>query len=305
MLLTLLLGLAFQPDPAMLRRMFEEGLARREREYGVSDARTAAAARDLGLYLSQAGDRAGAYQALAKALAIDEKANGAKASTTLRDAADLAAVAPPREAESLWRRASECPDAAVAARSLTALGELREAANDRSSAAALYREALRKEETASGQNGARVAVRLNALALVSDPPAAIPLLERALTINRRAWGEQHPETATTEANLSGELLAAGHTTQAVRMGTLALSNFEATLGPEHPRTAAAASNLADALRAAGDRPGAEKLYRRALEIDEHAFGPRHPETLNDVRNLADFLREAGRPREAAALEQAH
>ena len=300
------LGLvACQPDVAMLRHMYEEGLARREKQYGLSDARTAGAALDLGLFLRQAGDRAGAYQALSKALVIDEKAYGSKAAKTLRDVSELATVAAPPEAEGLWRRASATTDAEVAARSFAALGEMREAANDRSGAAALYRSALRQEEIASGKDGARVAVRLNALAVVSDPAAAIPLLERALAINRHAWGEAHPETATTETNLSGELLAAGRTAEAVRVGRLALRNFESTLGPEHPRTAGAASNLADALRAAHDPAGAERLYRRALEIDEKAFGPRNAETLNDVRNLADFLRETGRDAEATTLERAH
>ena len=305
MLPLLALGLAFQPDPAMLRRMFETGLARREREYGMSDARTAAAAHDLGLFLRGSGDRAAAFQALSQALKIEGKAQGNSAAATLEYAADLATVAPPAEAEQLWRKASASPDAEVAAKSLAALGEMREVANDRTGAAALYQAAIQKEELAGGKQGARVAVRLNALALVSEPPAAIPLLERALQINRKSWGETHPETATTEANLSGELLAAGQTAEAVRIGRLALAGFEATLGPDHPKTAAAASNLADALRAAGDRAGAERLYRRALQIDERAYGKTNPETRNDVKNLADFLRETGRAAAAAALEQAH
>jgi hypothetical protein len=41
-----------------------------------------------------------------------------------------------------------------------------------------------------------VAVRLNSLALVLTPRDAVPLLRRALLIDRRAWGEKHPQTAT-------------------------------------------------------------------------------------------------------------
>jgi tetratricopeptide (TPR) repeat protein len=295
--------LAFQPDPQMLRRLYEEGLAKRERDYGSADVRTAGAARDLGLYLREwGGDPAGARQALARALAIDEKTLGAMNSQTLADAADLASLSPPSEAEALWERAAAARDSALAARAFSALGELREAAGDWPGATGFYRQSLAMEEAAGGKMAARVAVRLNALALVEDPPAAVPLLERALAIDRRAWGEKHPETATTEVNLSGELLAAGRVADAVHVSTLALAGFEATLGPGHPRTAAAASTLADALRAKEDRAGAEKLYRRALEIDEMAYGPGHRETLADVKNLAEFLRETGRAGEAAALE---
>src|SRR5579859_7042751 len=40
---------AFQPGPGMLRGVFEEALSRRQEQFGVFDARTAQAARDLGM----------------------------------------------------------------------------------------------------------------------------------------------------------------------------------------------------------------------------------------------------------------
>jgi tetratricopeptide (TPR) repeat protein len=294
---------AFQPDPSVLRRLFEEALQRREHQYGMADARTARAARDLGLFLKEQGEVDDARGPLGEALRIDGEALGQTAETTLEDAAELAAVSSPGDAEPLWQRAAGSKNASLAARALSALGELRENAGDRASATELYRRALAKEEAAGGPASARVAIRLNSLALAMGPEQGIPLLTRALEIDRRVWGDRHPETATTETNLSGLLLAAGRTAESVRMGRLALTTFEATLGNDHPRTAAAASNLADALRVDGDRSGAERLYRRALEIDQRAFGPKHPETLTDVRNLADFLREIGRTAEADQLER--
>ena len=94
---------------------------------------------------------------------------------------------------------------------LAALGELREVAGDRDGAVQFYRRALAKEEVASGKDGARVAVRLNSLALALVTDSGIPLLTRTIAIDRRVWGERHPETATAETNLSGLLLAAGRT----------------------------------------------------------------------------------------------
>src|SRR6266704_2279906 len=138
---------AFQPDPQTLRRLYEEGLAKRELEYGSTDTRTAGAARDLGLYLREWGDDpAGARQALARALAIDEKTLGAMNPQTLADAADLAGLSAPFEAEPLWKRAAGGADNALAARAFSALGEIREAAGDRSGAAVYYRKALVREE---------------------------------------------------------------------------------------------------------------------------------------------------------------
>ena len=295
---------ARQPDPVALRHIYEDALAKRERAYGSADARTAAAARDLGLYLRQWGDdSASSQQALRKALAIDEQALGKDDPQTMSDAVNLASITSPQEAELLWKRVSESSDNELSSRAFAALGDMREAAGDRTGAKQFFQLALAKQESASGKTSARVAVRLNSLALVSDPPVAIALLDRALAIDRRTWGEKHPETATTEVNLSGELLAGGHVAEAIQIGRSALINFEATLGAAHPRTGAAASTLADALRANKNFAAAEKLYRRALSIDEAAYGPQHPETLGDVRTLADFLRATGRGSQAALLEQ--
>src|ERR1035437_2261549 len=82
-------GLAFQPETTMLRRVYEENLARRQRDYGAGDARTAQAARDLGLFLNSGGDTASARRALAEAVRIDDKALGRTAAQTLEDVAAL------------------------------------------------------------------------------------------------------------------------------------------------------------------------------------------------------------------------
>jgi tetratricopeptide (TPR) repeat protein len=302
MILGLLTALALQPDPAMLRRLFEEGLQRRRQEYGASDARTAQAARDLGLFLARQKDAPGARTALSEALRIDEKLLGPGAAQSLADAADLAAVLAPAESEPLWQRAATSSDARLAARAFSALAELHAAAGDRSGAAGLYRRALFREEAVEKES-ARVAVVLSALAQLVDLPEGIALLQRALSINRRALGVRHPETATTGANLAGMLLNAGHPVECVLAIRDALPIFEETLGMDHPRVAAASTILAFGLRAKGDKAGAERHYRRALAIDETAYGPKHPQTRNDIGTLVEFLREIGKAQEAAELER--
>jgi len=243
-------ALALQPPSAMLRQLFEDALTRRKEEYGVSHPRTAQAARDLGLFLRSQGDTAGARDALAEAVRIDEKTLGTAAAQTFADVAELAGVSAPGQAEALWRRAAQSPDAKVAARALAVLGQLREAASDSAGAAKLYRRALVREEVASGRDSARVAVRLNALSRVVDLAQGIALLDRAVDISRRHLGARHPETATLELNLAGLLIKAGHADQAVQPAADAMSIFEDLLGPDHPRTAAAATILRHALNAA-------------------------------------------------------
>jgi len=294
---------ALQPSPAMLRQLFEEALARRREQYGDSDVRTAQAARDLGLFLSRQGEASDARGALAEAVRIDEQAVGPAAAQTLADVEALALVSDVRQAEPLWKRAATSPDAALAARALSALGQMREKAGDLPRAASYYRQALAKEERSGGRDSPRIAVRLNALARVVDLTEGISLLERALEINRRRLGARHQETATIELNLAGVLLNAGRNNEAAKLSSDATATYEQVLGADSPRTAVAAAIQGSALQAKGDHAGAERLYRRALAIDEQAYGPRHPQTLADARTLATFLREIGKSREAAELEK--
>jgi tetratricopeptide (TPR) repeat protein len=290
----LVVALACQVDPAALRRLFQENFDHRQ---------NAQAARDLAGFLQREGDASGARAAFAQALRLDEAALGPAAPPTLSDAAELAQLSPPEDAEPLWRRVVQSPDPSLAARALAALADLRAKAGNTPGAVKFLRDALAHEEIASGKESARVAVRLNALAPLLPPRQGIPLLSRALAINRKLLGDEHPETATTLANLAGLYLDAGRSSEALAAASHALTALENALGPDHPRIASAASMLAFCWRAKGDRARAEKLYRRALAIDEKSYGPAHPDTLNDIRTLAEFLRKAGRIREASELER--
>ena len=292
MLPVLAIALAMQPDPAMLRTLYADALARREKQYGPTDARTAQAARDLSLFLARHSNPEEAQPVLARLVAIDEHAFGPAAPQTLADVVELAAISPPGAAEPLWRRASLSSDPAIAARCFAALGDLHLRSGDRPGAAAFYRRALAKEETASGPAAEPVALRLNALALSLDPKDGIPLAERALAIDRRVLGARHPQTATTEANLAGMLVNVRRNSEAVRAAADAMSIFQETLGPAHPRCAVTASILAFALEATGDRTRAEQMYRMAVAIDQKAYGPAHPQTEADQRALAAFLASA-------------
>jgi hypothetical protein len=171
-------ALAYQPDAATLRRIYEENLARREREYGAEDLRTAQAARDLGFFLERAGDTTGARRALARVVAIDEKAIGPTASQTLEDDASLATVSPAAEARPLLAHAAESPDPSVAGPALSTLAGMRKAVGDRAGAAELYRRALDKAVEADGKESPIVALLLKALLPLVGPKEAAELQAR-------------------------------------------------------------------------------------------------------------------------------
>ena len=188
------------------------------------------------------------------------------------------------------KRAAGSPDARVSIRALVTLAEISGAKGDAQRAADYYGQAILKEQALSGKESAAVARLLNGLSPLLEPAQAIPLLERALAIERKALGARHPETATTEANLAGTLLNAKRTAEAIRLATEAISVFEETLGRDHPRTALSLTILGYGLRTKGDRAGAERCFRRAVAIDERAYGREHPQTVEDRRVLEELAR---------------
>ncbi|MBZ5623545.1 MAG: hypothetical protein LAQ69_33205 [Acidobacteriia bacterium] len=175
-----------QPDIAVVRRVFEEALACRQREFGDADARTGQAARDLGLFLRANGDAAGARRALAQVLRIDDSSLGASAPQTLEDAAALASVSAPVAAEPLLRRAAESPDPLVAGEALSTLGGLRKSAGDLAGAAACFRRALAKAEQADGRDGTPAELILNIL----------------VTLDRQTLGQHHTQTLSDARRLA-------------------------------------------------------------------------------------------------------
>jgi tetratricopeptide (TPR) repeat protein len=209
--------LAFQPDPAALRKLFEDALARRQQTYGETDTRTAQAARDLGLFLCRSGDGPSARRAMANAVHLDEKALGSNAPQTLEDIATLASVSPRPEAEPLLRRAAESPDPTVAGPALTSLAAIRKAAGDSTSAAALLRRAVEKAETADGKDSITVALVLNVLAQVVPAKEALLLLQRALAIEERQLEPQNPQTLQDARKLANLLRATGQPDEAAKL----------------------------------------------------------------------------------------
>ena len=153
MVCSLVLLLAMQPDPAAIRRLFEENLARQEKQYGALDPHTAQAARDLGIIPEAAGRPDGAAAALARALRADEQAFGAGAALTSADAAELGRVPAARSSGAVVAAGGRSPDARVAASALAALGDLK-AEQDAAAAVSLLSQGA-GEGRASGREGRR------------------------------------------------------------------------------------------------------------------------------------------------------
>jgi tetratricopeptide (TPR) repeat protein len=119
------------------------------------------------------------------------------------------------------------------------------------------------------------------------------LYKRALAIDEKALGDEHPNTATDLNNLALLLQDQGELAEARPLCERALAIRQKALGREHPDTAQSLNNLATLLKAQGDLAAARPLYERALAIDEKALGPEHPNTATDLNNLALLLQAQG------------
>ena len=133
--------------------------------------------------------------------------------------------------------------------------------------------------------------------------AAEPLCRRALAIDERTHGPDHPDVARDLTNLAALLRVTNRLGEAEPLYRRALAIEEKAHGPDHPHVAAALNNLAALLRDTNRLGEAEPLYRRALAIGEKALGPDHPHVATALNNLAELLRDTNRLGEAEPLHR--
>jgi tetratricopeptide (TPR) repeat protein len=164
--------------------------------------------------------------------------------------------------------------------------------------------AMRGDGVGIGEPTARLMVQLGILhfgkALYRE---AEPLMRRALDINERSVGPDHPNVARDLNNLAQVLQATNRLVEAEPLMRRALAIDERSGGPDHPNVATDLSNLAQLLQATDRLTEAEPLLRRALAIDERGFGPDHPKVAIRLNNLAQLLQATNRLAEAEPLMQ--
>jgi CHAT domain-containing protein/tetratricopeptide (TPR) repeat protein len=122
------------------------------------------------------------------------------------------------------------------------------------------------------------------------------LYRRALAIQERSLGPEHPALATTLNNLSAMLDQQGKHSEAEPLQRRALGILERSLGPLHPDTASTLTTLAVSLDRQGKLVEAERAYVRAVQISRQSGNPRIL-LLNSSR-LGFSLAKRGRYREA-------
>jgi tetratricopeptide (TPR) repeat protein len=127
------------------------------------------------------------------------------------------------------------------------------------------------------------------------------LLRRALAIEEKAFGPDHPNVAIALNNIADALSHMGRNKEAEQLFRRSLAIREKGLGPNHIDVAVSFDNLAVLLGDDNRYSEAEPLARRSLNIRESALGEGHPLIANSLNNLAVILDNTGRPLEAEPL----
>jgi len=122
---------------------------------------------------------------------------------------------------------------------------------------------------------------------------AHPLAERALEIQEKALGPEHPEVAYSLNDLAELYRNKGDYAKAEMLHLRALAIREKALGPEHLLVATTLNNLAIPYHEKGDYTKAEQFYQRALAIREKALGTEHRLIADSLNNLAALYHAQG------------
>lgn len=114
------------------------------------------------------------------------------------------------------------------------------------------------------------------------------LYERSLNSRLQLFGQNHPETATSENNLANLLREQGLIAEALAHQERAVNAFQNTLWDNHPNTATSLHHLAAMLRMQGHRGEARPYLARALAAGEVVFGLEHPFAQRVWQDLGDL-----------------
>jgi tetratricopeptide (TPR) repeat protein len=169
-----------------------------------------------------------------------------------------------------------------------------------SEAIPLAQRALAIQEKALGPDHPDVALSLNNLAELyrAQNADAEPLYKRSLAIDETALGPNHASVTGTLNNLGALYQAQGRYAEAEPLLKRSLAIKERAFGPDHPNVALSLNNLGELYRIQGHYADAEPLLKRSLAINEKAFGPEHPNVAFSLNNLASLYVAQGRYSEA-------
>jgi tetratricopeptide (TPR) repeat protein/predicted nucleotidyltransferase len=144
---------------------------------------------------------------------------------------------------------------------------------------------------------------LNALAIIyhgqGNLNKAAEYGHKALAINLKLFGENHPVVARDYNNLGGIYQDQGNLDKAEEYGTEALDINLKLFGENHPIVAIYYNNLGQICQRQGNLDKAEEYSTKALAINLKLFGENHLDLANFYNNLGGIYKEQGNLGKAA------
>jgi tetratricopeptide (TPR) repeat protein len=120
-----------------------------------------------------------------------------------------------------------------------------------------------------------------------DLNEAIPLVEKAVAMQRTLWGSQpYPDFSAALNDLGLMLYDKGDYDQSVALLQESLAMNRRLLGDKHPDLAVSLNNIGTVLMDKGDLAGAESAHRQALAMRRELLGEVHPLVAASLNNLA-------------------
>jgi tetratricopeptide (TPR) repeat protein len=119
------------------------------------------------------------------------------------------------------------------------------------------------------------------------------LLDRALALSRRAYGDESPKVSAIANNLGRVLARLGQRDLARQHFEWALAIDRNTYGDADPHAATVMNNYAMVLHATGQLDNARQHFESALAIFENQYGTNHPKIATLLNNLGYIHLAAG------------
>jgi tetratricopeptide (TPR) repeat protein/predicted Ser/Thr protein kinase len=156
-----------------------------------------------------------------------------------------------------------------------------------------------------GPDDLRLTEALTARGVLAQRQVAVPqarsFFERALAIDRRALGDDHPEVATALGLLANVHVMNNEYAQGEAAYRQALVGLERAFGPEHPKVASVLHNLGIVSEWQGRFAEAEAFHRRAAALSEATLGADHPNAALYLMGLGNVFETQGKYAEALAI----
>jgi tetratricopeptide (TPR) repeat protein len=127
---------------------------------------------------------------------------------------------------------------------------------------------------------------------------ALEVLKKALAVNEKLYGSEHPAVATVTSSVGNAYILMAQYAMALPFHERALAIRLKLLGPQHPDTSSSYHNLAICLLHLGDRDRAIGYLEKALAVDTAVYGPHADHTALTRHTLAKAWLSAHQPEKA-------